>query len=74
MNKSLPYDEFEMWHGHPDLYMNNLEVFKNTPDDSDIAYFVQVFSKYPENIKEKTKNSHLLLKTKFFLKINILIL
>ena len=22
MNQPLPYDEIEMWHGHPDLYMN----------------------------------------------------
>ena len=25
MIQPLPYDEIEMWHGHPDLYMNNLE-------------------------------------------------
>ena len=29
----LPYDEFEMWHGHPDLYMDNLEEILNTQDD-----------------------------------------
>ena len=33
----LPYDE--MWHGHPDLYMNWLEEILNTPDDSDIGFF-----------------------------------
>ena len=25
MSQPLPYDKIEMWHGHPDLYMNNLE-------------------------------------------------
>ena len=25
MIQPLPYDEIEMWHGHPDLYMNWLE-------------------------------------------------
>ena len=28
----------------------------NTPDDSDIGYFVEADLKYPDNIKEKTKN------------------
>ena len=23
MSESRPYDEFELWHGHPDLQMNN---------------------------------------------------
>ena len=52
----LPYDGIEMWHGHPDLYMNILEEILNTPDDSDIVYFVEVDLNYPDNIKEKTKN------------------
>ena len=25
MSQPLPYDEIEMWQGHPDLYMNKLE-------------------------------------------------
>ena len=25
MSQPLPYDEIEMWHGHPDLYMNCIE-------------------------------------------------
>ena len=25
MSESLLYDAIEMWHGHPDLYINNLE-------------------------------------------------
>ena len=55
MSQMLPYDEIEMWHGHPDLYMNWLEEILNTPDDSDIGYFVEVDLKYPDNIKERTK-------------------
>ena len=39
MSQDLPYDEIEMCHGHPDLYMNKLEELLNTPDDSDIGYF-----------------------------------
>ena len=34
--KLLHYDEIEMGHGHPDLYMNWLEEILYTPDDSDI--------------------------------------
>ena len=56
MSQPLPYDETEMWHGHPDLYMKRLEEILKTPDDSDIGYFIEVDLKYPDNIKEKTKN------------------
>ena len=35
--------------------MNKLEEILHTPDDSDIGYFVEVDSRYPDNIKEKTK-------------------
>ena len=56
MSQMLPYDEIEMWHGHADHYMNWLEEILNTPDDSDIGYFLEVDLKYPDNIKEKTKN------------------
>ena len=38
MSQMLPYDEIEMWHGHPDKYWNWLEEILNTPDDSDIGY------------------------------------
>ena len=55
MSQRLPYDENEMWHGHPDLYMNWLEKKLKTPDDSDTVYFVEVDLRYPNNIK-KTKN------------------
>ena len=64
MSQMLPYDEIEMWHDHPDLYTNNLEEILNTPHDSDIGYFIGVDSKYPVDIKEKTKKFHLLLKIK----------
>ena len=56
MSQMLPYDEIEMWHGDPDKYWNWLEEILNTPDDSDIGYFLEVDLKYPDNIKEKTKN------------------
>ena len=56
MSQMLPYDEIEMWHGHPDLYVNWLEEILNTPDDNEIGYFLEVDLKYPDNIKEKTKH------------------
>ena len=46
----------ETWHGHPDLYMNKVEEMLNILDDSDIGYFIEVDLRYPEKIKEKTKN------------------
>ena len=55
MIQPLPYDEIEMWYGHPDLYMNKLDEILNNPDDSDIGYFVVVDLKNPENRKKKTK-------------------
>ena len=36
--------------------MKRLEEIMNTPDDSDIGYFLKVDLKYPDNIKQKTKN------------------
>ena len=56
MIQPLPYDEIEMRHGHPDLYMNKFKELLDTPNDSDIGYFVEVDLKYPDEIKEKTKN------------------
>ena len=55
MIQPLPYDENDMWHGHPHLCMNTLEETLNTPDDSDFGYFVGVELKYPDNKKERTK-------------------
>ena len=50
MSQYLPYDEIK--------FDNNvtLEDIINTPDDSNIGYFVEVDLKYPDNIKQKTKN------------------
>ena len=56
MSQPLPYDEIELWHGHPDLLMNWLDEILNTPDDSDIGYFIEVDLTYPNIIKQKTKN------------------
>ena len=55
MSQMLPYDEIEMWHGHPDKYWKWLDVILNTPDDSEIGYFLEVDLKYPDEIKQKTK-------------------
>ena len=55
MSQPLPYDEIELWHGDPDLYMNWLEEFLKTPNDSDTGYFAEVDLRNPDNIKEKTK-------------------
>ena len=55
MSQVLPYDEIEMWHGHPDLFMKKIEKILITPDDSDIGYSVEVQLKYANKIKEKTK-------------------
>ena len=47
--------KIEMWHGHPDLYLNWLDEISITSDDSDIGYFIEVDLKYLDDIKEKTK-------------------
>ena len=50
MSQYLPYD---------DIKFDNkvkLEDILNTPDDSEIGYFVECDLSYPDNIKEKTKN------------------
>ena len=56
MSQTLPYDEIEMWHGQPDLCMKWLDEILNTPDDSDIGYFIEDDLIYPDNIKNKRKN------------------
>ena len=50
MSQYLPYDEIR--------YDNDvkLEDILNTADDSDIGYCIEVDLKYPDDIKEKTKN------------------
>ena len=50
MPQPLPYDEIKF-----DKKVK-LEDMLNTPDDSNIGYFIEVDLKYPDNIKEKTKN------------------
>ena len=55
MSQFSPYDEIEMWHGHPDKSWNWLDEILNTPDDNEIGYFLEVDLKYPDDIKQKTK-------------------
>ena len=77
MIQPLPYDEIEMWHGHPDLYVNKVDeslIILNTPDDSGFGYFVEVDLIYPDDIKEKTKSFANAPEKKLFLKINITII
>ena len=50
MSGPLPYDEIKFDN------TVKLEDILNTPDDSDIGFFVEVDLKYPDNIKQKTKN------------------
>ena len=61
MSQMLPYDEIEMWRGHPNHYMNKVKEILNTPNDADIGYFLEVDMKYPDNMK-KQRIFHLLLK------------
>ena len=51
MSEALLYDEIK-------FETDNvcLEDILNTPDDSDIGYFIEVDLIYPDNIKDKTKN------------------
>ena len=56
MVEPLPYDESEMWHGHPDLYRNKIEEILNTPDDTDNGFSVEVDLESPDNINEETKD------------------
>ena len=49
MSQMLPYDKIKF---EKDIC---LEEILNTPDNSEIGYFVEVDLKYPHNIKEKTK-------------------
>ena len=51
MSQSLPYEEIKF-----DRNVK-LEETLNTPDDSDIGYFVEVDLSYPNKIKGKTKKS-----------------
>ena len=60
MSEYLPYDDIKFIDGtsisHRDCDNKvKLDDILNTPDDSEIGYFVEVDLKYPDNIKEKTK-------------------
>ena len=55
MSQMLPYEEIEIWHGHPDKFWKWLDEILNTPDENEIGYVLEVDLKYPDNIKEKTK-------------------
>ena len=50
MSEPLPYDE--------NKFDNTVKIedILNTPDDSDIGYFIEADLIYPDNIKQKTKN------------------
>ena len=50
MSQYLPYEEIKFDN------TVKLEDILNTPDDSDIGYFIELDLTYPNNIKEKTKN------------------
>ena len=50
MSEYLPYDEIEI-----DRSVK-LEDVLNTPEDSDIRYFIEVDLSYPDTKGEKTKN------------------
>ena len=49
MSEPLPYDEIKF---DRDV---RLEDILNTPDDSNVGYFIEVDLKYPDNLKEETK-------------------
>ena len=57
----LPYDENNF------VKDVKLEVILNTPDDSDIGYSIDVELENPENLKEKMKFFHFVLKKRIFL-------
>ena len=53
MSESLPYDDIEMWQGHPGCYMDKLGDILITEDDSDFGYYVEVDIKFSDVIKTK---------------------
>ena len=55
MSESLPYDENEMWNGHPDLYKKRLQEILNISDDADNGYFDEVELRYSDDKKEKNE-------------------
>ena len=55
MTESPPYDDIDMWQGHPDCYIEKLEYNLNKDFDSDIGYFIEFDFKYPDERKTKIK-------------------
>ena len=51
MSQALPYDNIKF-----ETENVCLEEILNTPDDSDIGYFLEVDLEYPHNIRQKTEN------------------
>ena len=51
MSQSLPYNDIKF-----ETENICLEEILNTPDDSDIGYFLEVDLEYPHNIRQKTKH------------------
>ena len=51
MSQSLPYDNIKF-----ETENICIEEILNTPDDSDIGYFLEVDLEYPHNIRQKTKH------------------
>ena len=68
MSQPLPFDENKF-----DKNVQSEDIL-NTPDDSDIGYFIEVDLTYPDIIKEKIKNSHLLLKIQKLILIILVII
>ena len=64
MIQPSPYDEIEMWHGDPDLYVNWLKEILNTHDDSDIGSIVEVDLRYPDIMKKNQRIVQFVLKIK----------
>ena len=60
MSQMLLYDENEKWHGHPGLYMNQLEKIMKTADDSDIGFFYRSWCKTLWFYKRKNKKPSIL--------------
>ena len=59
MSQSLPYEDLK--------FESNIDIesILSNPDDSEIGYFVEVDLKYPDEIKDKTKNFPFCLENKF---------
>ena len=56
MSQSLPFDEIKFERS------TCLEHILNTRDGSDFYFFLEIDLRYPYNRRQKTNNSHLLLK------------